>query len=261
MKRRPRTDRFSPAWLAGLALGLFLLTAGLAQVRGQARTGQPAARSAALFLQANAQADVQADSSRPVAGAPEQAADTEGLDAYRMSPSVRLLGRWLGLGPNQAANLFEALNFAIVALTLLYFAWKYLPKMVEQRKAAIQSRLTEARTATEEAHRRLASIEQRLSRLDGEIGELRLRSEREAAEDEERFKASVEKERTRIVQSAEREIAAAGAAAQRELRLFAGRIAIERAERNLTLREGDDRRLIHELAQELGGQGRNGGRN
>jgi F-type H+-transporting ATPase subunit b len=178
-----------------------------------------------------------------------------------MSPSVRLLGRWLGLAPNQAANLFEALNFATVAVTLLVIAWKYLPKLVKERKSAIQRRLTEARTAAEEANRRLASIEQKLARLDLEIGEIRDRAERESAEDEERFKNSVERERTRIVQSAEREIAAAGASAQRELRLFAGRVAIERAEQRLALPEADDRRLILEMAEELGGQGRNGGRN
>ncbi len=253
MKRLPLTGRFSPASLAGLSLCLFLLAAAPAPGRAQERAGQSAAANAALFLQA--------DPSRPAAGAQEQAAEAEGLDAYRMSPSVRLLGRWLGLAPNQAANLFEALNFAIVAITLLVIAWKYLPKLVKERKSAIQRRLTEARTAAEEANRRLASIEQKLARLDLEIGEIRDRAERESAEDEERFKNSVERERTRIVQSAEREIAAAGASAQRELRLFAGRVAIERAEQRLALPEADDRRLILEMAEELGGQGRNGGRN
>jgi F-type H+-transporting ATPase subunit b len=65
----------------------------------------------------------------------------------------------------------------------------------------------------------------------------------------------MEGEKEKIVASAEQEIAAAGAAAERSLRRFAAELAVDRASARLHLTEGDDRTLIQEFAASLGSNG------
>jgi F-type H+-transporting ATPase subunit b len=175
-----------------------------------------------------------------------------GDDVYRHSPSVKLIGRWLHLDKESAARLFEYINFAILAGAILFALLKYLPKTFRANREAIQHRLLDARTATEEAHQRLAAIEQRLGRLDEEIAAISKQAEKDSVDDEARIKASIEEERRRIVESASKDIAAAASAAQRELKRFAAGLAVDRAAQRLVLTEDDDRGLLQEFAQSLG---------
>jgi F-type H+-transporting ATPase subunit b len=176
----------------------------------------------------------------------------EGEDVYRHSSSVKLIGRWLHLDKESAARLFEYLNFAILAGAILFALAKYLPKTFRANRSDIQHRLSDARTATEQAHQRLAAIEQRLGRLDEEIAAISKQAEKDSVADEARIKASIEEERRRIVESASKDIAAAASAAQRDLKRFAAGLAVDRAAQKLVLTEGDDRGLLQEFAQSLG---------
>jgi F-type H+-transporting ATPase subunit b len=117
----------------------------------------------------------------------------------------------------------------------------------------------DARTATEQAHERLAAIEQRLGRLDEEIAAISKQAEKDSVDDEARIKASIELERKRIVEAAGKEIAAAGSAAQRDLKQFAAGLAVDRAAQSIVLTEDDDRALVQEFAHSLGRQGHAGG--
>ena len=90
---------------------------------------------------------------------------------------------------------------------------------------------------------------------------LREQSERDSAQDEVRIRHAMEEERQKIVNAAEQEISAAGAAAERRLRKYAAELAVDRATSRLRLTEGDDRTLIQEFATSLGSHGRQGGRN
>jgi F-type H+-transporting ATPase subunit b len=175
-----------------------------------------------------------------------------GDDVYRHSPSVKWIGRWLHLDKESAARLFEYINFAILAGAILFALLKYLPKTFRTNREAIQHRLLDARTATEEAHQRLAAIEQRLGRLDEEIAAISKQAEKDSVDDEARIKASIEEERRRIVESASKDIAAAASAAQRDLKRFAAGLAVDRAAQRLVLTEDDDRGLLQEFAQSLG---------
>lgn len=190
--------------------------------------------------------------------APEQ---EQGDDVYRHSASVRLLAKWLHLDKETAARLFEYLNFALLAGAVLFGLSKYLPKTFRANREEIQHKLTEARTATEEARERLAAIEQRLSRLDEEIAGIAKQAEKDSVEDEARIKASIETERQRIMEAVSRDIAAASSAAQRELKRFAAGLAVDRAAQRMALTENEDRALIQEFAQNLSHQARNGGKN
>ena len=185
----------------------------------------------------------------------------EGDNVYRHSASVRLLAKWLHLDKETAARLFEYVNFAILAGAVLFALWKYLPKTFRANREEIQNKLTEARTATEDARQRLAAIEQRLSRLDEEIAAIGEQAEKDSVADEARIKASIETERQRITEAVSRDIAAASSAAQRDLKRFAAGLAVDRAGQRMALTENEDRGLIQEFSQNLSHQARNGGKN
>ena len=178
-----------------------------------------------------------------------------GDNVYRHSPSVRWLAGVLHVDKETAAEVFEYFNFAILAGAVLYGLLKFLPKTFQANRENIQRQLVDARTATEQAHERLAAIEQRLSRLDEEIAAISKQAEKDSVEDEARIKASIEVERKRIVETVNKDIAAAGSAAQRDLKQFAAGLAVDRAAQRISLTDEDDRALMQEFAQSLGHQG------
>ncbi len=188
------------------------------------------------------------------------AEDEDDHSVYRHSAAVRTIGGWLHLDQEQSARLFEYFNFAILAGGILFFLRKYLPAMMRARRETIQKQLVEARAATEQANQRLAAVEQRFARLDEEIAAIRTQAEQDSVAEEARIKSLIEKERQRIVQSAEQEIRAAAAAARRELKRFAGELAVDRAAQMISLTDANDRFLVHQFAQELVEQPRNGGK-
>ena len=182
-----------------------------------------------------------------------------GDNVYRHSPSVRWLAAVLHVDKETAARVFEYLNFAILAGAVLYGLLKVLPKSFRANRENIQRQLSDARTATQQSQERLAAIEQRLSRLDEEIVAISKQAEKDSVEDEARIKASIEVERKRIVEAVNKDIAAAGSAAQRELKRFAAGLSVDRAAQRISLTEDDDRALMHEFAQSLGHETRAGG--
>jgi F-type H+-transporting ATPase subunit b len=182
-----------------------------------------------------------------------------GDNIYRHSPSVRWLAGVLHVDKETAARVFEYLNFAILAGAVLYGLLKFLPKTFRAHRENIQRQLVDARTATQQAHERLAAIEQRLSRLDEEIAAISKQAEKDSVEDEARIKAWIEVERKRIVDTVNKDIAAAGSAAQRDLKRFAAGLSVDRAAQRINLTEDDDRALMQEFAQSLGHERRAGG--
>jgi F-type H+-transporting ATPase subunit b len=130
-----------------------------------------------------------------------------------------------------------------------------LPKMFRSRTETLQKDLVAARLATEDANRRLAEVEARLLRLDSEIGSIRQQVEQESIEDEKRIHAALEAERERVVASAEQEIAAVQAAAQRDLKKFAADLAIDHAMRRIQLSNDTDRALVQEFGKSLKNSG------
>jgi F-type H+-transporting ATPase subunit b len=189
----------------------------------------------------------------------QDSAQDSGDDVYRHSASVRWIARQLHVDKETAARLFEYFNFAIVAGAILFALLKYLPKSFRANRENIQRQLVDARTATEQAHERLAAIEQRLSRLDEEIAAISKQAEKDSVEDEARIKTSIEVERKRIVEAVSKDIAAAGSTAQRDLKRFAAGLAVDRAAQRISLTEDDDRALMQEFAQSLGHQTSAGG--
>ncbi|WP_263411326.1 F0F1 ATP synthase subunit B family protein [Terriglobus tenax] len=180
-------------------------------------------------------------------------------DAFLKSPMVVKLGHALGMEPETAATVFQVLNFAILAIAVLYGLMKALPKAFRKRSEDIGRQLNEARSATEAANARMSAVEARLAKLDGELSALRSQAAAEAAAEEARLRAQLEDEKHKIVAAAEQEIAAASSHAQRAIKEFAADLAISQAAQKLQVTAETDRLLIRSFAERLGGS--NGGQN
>lgn len=173
------------------------------------------------------------------------------IEQYRHSSTVRTIARVAHLKTETAAQIFEDFNSGVLIFAIAVFLWKMLPKLFQRRSETLQKELIEARLATEKANRRLAEVEARLLRLDTEIETIRHQVEHEAAEDEKRIHEALENERERIIASAEQEITATQAAAQRDLKKFAADLAIDNAMRKIQLSNDTDRALIREFGKSL----------
>lgn len=193
------------------------------------------------------------DSNEEHMDAPEDNAE---IEQYRHSSVVQAIARTAHVSTETAAEIFEDLNSAILILAILWFLAKMLPKMFRQRSETIRKDLLEARSATEDANRRLAEVEAKLLRLDSEIDAMRQQLEKDTAEDENRIKATLEAEKERIIHSAEQEIAAAQAGAQRELKKFAADLAIDQAMHRVRLSAETDKALVREFGANLKGGGK-----
>jgi F-type H+-transporting ATPase subunit b len=152
-----------------------------------------------------------------------------------------------------AAQIFEDTNSGILILVVVVLLVKVVPGILRKRSATLQKDLQLAHAATEDANRRLAEVEARLSRLDTEIEAIRVQAEKDSVEDEKRIAAALESERERIVASAEQEISAVQAAAQRELKKFAADLAIDQAMRKMQLSSETDRALVKDFSKGLSG--------
>ncbi|MGC8549227.1 MAG: hypothetical protein ACP5M4_05955 [Acidobacteriaceae bacterium] len=195
-------------------------------------------------------------------GPPEQMDSPETEEqhnAYLYSPSTQWVAKEIGLSVETTATIFEWLNSGIMLFVIFYFLFKFLPGIFQRRRERLAKDLVEAKRLSDDATVRLAAIEERLSHLDDEIEAFRKRSEHEAAEEERRMHELLEAERKRIIHSAEQEIEAASAVAQRNLRSYAADLAVGQVRSNLKIDVDRDKALIAEFEKSLGGNG-NGGR-
>lgn len=211
----------------------------------------PTVRTHAQAASGSAQPAAQPANGTAGTAAPDEPENDPELEQYRHSSTVQAIARITHLKTETVAQIFEDLNSAIVIVAIGIFLWKVLPKMFRSRSEMLQKELVTARLATEEANRRLAEVEARLLRLDSVIDGIRQQVEQESVEDEKRIHAALEAERERIIASAEQEIGATQAAAQRELKVFAANLAIDNAMRRIQLSTDTDRALVRELGKSL----------
>jgi len=173
-------------------------------------------------------------------------------DQYRLSPSTVKIAGWLHMQPRTASLLFELLNLAIVVIAIVFYIRRTVPTVLRNRGERLQKQLVEARTATDDANRRLLAVEERLSKLDDEIIGMRQQAERDMLREEERFRETLEAEKDRLVDATEQEIATAGAAARRELKKFAAELAVSAAEQRLQMTSAMDEKIVGRFASSLG---------
>lgn len=188
---------------------------------------------------------------------PKEEQDEEA--AFKFSPAVQWISKITGLSLVAAYWACIALNFAIVAVAIILFLKSSLPGMFRGRTREIQKGIEEARRSSEDAGRRLREIENRLSRLSAEIGDMQKHAEAESRAEEERILASIGEEKKKIVEAAEQEIGQASNVARRELQKYAADLAVSIAEKSIRVDPAEDKVLVDDFVQQLGKQpGRNG---
>lgn len=219
--------------LAALAVGLALAPCRLAaqQPAATESTSQPAAT--------NAQPEA------PKSEAPSQ--EDQDKAFLLNGPIVKWTAKTFHLSVESASWIYQVLNFIVIALLIGVPIIRVLPKLLQKRSHTLSFNLQTAREATADANARLSAVEVKLAGLDEEIKQFRAQIEAESAQDEVRIKAAITEESARIVQSAEQELTAAAAQAQRALRHFAADLAIEQAAKQLDLTPESDRALIAEF--------------
>jgi F-type H+-transporting ATPase subunit b len=163
--------------------------------------------------------------------------------------------QWLATKINWSVHgthlLLSGINFAIIAVILIWAARKFLPGMFRGRTASIQQALQEARAASQDANRRLGDIENRLRQLDVEIGRMQSAAEGEAAAEEARIQKAAEDDVRKVVQTAEQEIAAAAKQARRDLSNHTASLAIALASKQINVDFNTDQVLVRTFATKL----------
>jgi len=180
---------------------------------------------------------------------------------FKQSASVRAIARLTGLNLQQSYWLSVIVNFAVIAIVIVWAGRKFLPGIFRDRTAAIQKAMLEAQKASEEARTKLSEIEGRLARLDAEISAIRDAAEKEGAAEVTRIEAAAKEDARKIVASAEQEISAAAKAARRQLTAHAADLAVGLAQKQIRVDSATDQALVRNFAAQLGtteGSGKDG---
>jgi len=248
-----RISRLLASVFLPLAICIFALSlsTAIAQESSQSSSSQNSSATAAQTQSGDAQL---AQQSNEAAGKKAEGEDDEAQ--FKHSPSVQYLAKKTGMSLEHAYWLGVMVNFAIVAGIILWLSGKHLPILFRNRTASIQKAMEEARRASEDANRRLAEIESRLSKLDREIAGMMANAEKEAAAEEARIKAAAEEDAQRIIESAEQEISAAAKSAKRELTAYAADLAVSLAKKQIHVDDPTDQALVRDFAQQLTGRNR-----
>ena len=240
---------------------LVLLSKAPTSAFAQAQSAEPPSRQESA--QPKKQADQDAEHHTGIAGelveeTREAAGEEENANLKHAKP-IRWLARKIGWSVHGTHLLLSGLNFAIIAGVFVWAMRKFLPGFFRSRNQAIQQALQEARAASQDANRRLADIENRLRRLDVEIGQMQATAEKEAAAEEARIQKAAEEEIRKVALAAEQEIAAAAKQARRELAAHTAELAIALARKQINVDANTDQVLVRSFASKLA-SGNNGGK-
>jgi len=174
----------------------------------------------------------------------------------KQSPIVKKLGSKMGLSPTAAYWLFWCLNFAVVVGLILWALKSKVLASLRERTVLIRKSMDEAKKTSEAAMAKLKEIENRLARLDVEIGQLKNQADQEFTIEEQRIKQAAAEDAKRVVEVAEQEIASAAKAARRDLKAFAAELAVSLAEKNIQIDQQTDQRLVSTFVSDLGKDGK-----
>jgi len=134
-----------------------------------------------------------------------------------------------GAKSHDPGEIFKWINFAIVAIALLWAARKAAP-WFRGNAANIGSAISKAQAAKAEADRVLKDAEQRLARLEEEVRAIRAEAENDAAAEAERIRALAKSDVEKVGIAAQAEMQAAERAARLELKALAAKLAVDGAE-------------------------------
>jgi F-type H+-transporting ATPase subunit b len=122
------------------------------------------------------------------------------------------------------------INFAILAGGLGYLIAKNLPPVLRSRTEEIQKGIVEAQALKRDAERRAAEMEAKMAALGDEIEKFRTQARAEMQQESARIVESTKRDLEKIEEQTKLEIETAGKIAQRELKAFGAKLALELAE-------------------------------
>jgi F-type H+-transporting ATPase subunit b len=152
-----------------------------------------------------------------------------------------------------SALLWPVLNFIILCGTLYYFLNKPLSTYLSDRSTSIRKDLVEAAELKASAATQLATIDQKLKALPGELDALRKRGAEETAAEEQRITAAAQVERDRLLDQARREIALQTRLAKREILEHAADLSVQLATERLKdeVTPADQSRLVDRYLEQV----------
>ncbi len=145
-------------------------------------------------------------------------------------------------------------NFAILVVALGYLAAKQGGPYFASRSVEIRKGIEEATKMRAQADARAAAMEARLANIGVEVEALRKSAREEAAQEGDRIRQETQRELAKIQTNADHEIASALKAAQLELRIYSGQLAINlaRAKVRERMTPGDQDALVRNFVDDLG---------
>ena len=153
-------------------------------------------------------------------------------------------------------ELWKFFNLAIFLFFMAYFLKRPLTEALRNRRESIRQELIKSQNEMDQALAKLAEIEARVARLNGDVQILQEQTATEAEAERNRINAQSDTEIARLKEQAQREIENAAKIAAQELRRLAAVESVKLAEQLLRadLKPEDDARLIRASIGQLGGQ-------
>src|SRR5512143_2836850 len=102
----------------------------------------------------------------------EAAGEEEEHEDLKHSNLIKKFAAMTGMGVHQAHMVATGINFAIIVGVVYWLSRKSVPAAMRRRSESIQRALEDARSASQDANRRLAEIEARLQKLDSEVAQM-----------------------------------------------------------------------------------------
>jgi F-type H+-transporting ATPase subunit b len=144
-------------------------------------------------------------------------------------------------------------NFIIFCGVIYYFGNGPLKDYLATRSATIRKDLVEAAELKATATAQLASIEQKLQALPGELNKLRTRGAEEIAAEEKRIAAAAEADRERLLEQTRREIDLQVRLAKKEILEHAADLSVQLAGERLKkeITPADQSRLVDQYLTQV----------
>ena len=152
--------------------------------------------------------------------------------------------------------VWKWINFLILAGGLGYLMAKNLPAFFQSRTASIQKGIAEAQLMKQDAERRAADMDRRMSALGAEIDKFRAASQAEMQQEGERIGRETAAQLKKIEEHAAVEIESVGKTARRQLKEYAAELALGLAEERLRTRidSATESKLVDDFVRDLESQ-------
>ena len=150
--------------------------------------------------------------------------------------------------------IIQGINFILLLVILNYLLYKPIAAKMQERTAAIQTSLDEAKAARAEAARQQEENAARLRAAYQEAATIREQALKEAAEEQRKLVEAAQAEARRLIETAKAQTDAEIRRAREELRREVADLSVAVAEKLVrkSLRDEDHRRIVQEAISRIG---------